>query len=203
MEAEHGASGHDRRESGPRPLTVDDLVRTPDDGRRYELVGGRIDASPVPVFQHTRTCSRLLAHLARAAPDGREVLHRPGIDFNADRTHHRIPDLAVIRAEDAESPYLTRPPLLAVEIVSPESVIRDDHTKRREYAEFGIVAYRIVNPAPDETGLVEFRLENGGYREVTQACGGEVFETDLPFPLRLVPRWLTADGPWKERIGGG
>ncbi|MFW5420514.1 Uma2 family endonuclease [Nocardiopsis sp. CNT-189] len=186
----------------PRPLTVDDLARTPDDGRRYELVDGRLDVSPAPVFLHTLVDSRLTTHLNNIGPDDHVVLTGPGINFNADRTHHRIPDLAVIRAEDAESPYLTRPPLLAVEIVSPESVIRDNHTKRREYAEFGIVSYWIVNPAPDKTGLVEFRLENGGYREVTQAYGEEVFETELPFPLRIVPHWLTADGPWKKQIGG-
>src|SRR5690606_4602971 len=186
----------------PRRLTVDDLARTPDDGRRYELVDGRLDVSPTPVFLHTRVEARLGFFLELAVQEEHELLPGPGINFNADRTHHRIPDLAVIRAEDAESPYLTRPPLLAVEIVSPESVIRDNHTKRREYAEFGIASYWIVNPAPGETGLVELRLDGSGYREVTQAYGEEVFETDLPFPLRLVPHWLTADGPWKKHIGG-
>ncbi len=186
----------------PHPLTVDDLANTPDDGRRYELVDGRLDVSPAPVSLHTLIETRLTIHLGNAAPDELMVLTGPGINFNAERTHHRIPDLAVIRTTDAESPYLTRPPLLAIEIVSPESVIRDNHTKRHEYAEFGIMSYWIISPAPDKPGLIELHLENGDYREVTQVFGEEVFETDLPFPIKLVPHWLTADGPWKKHIGG-
>ncbi|MBB6175076.1 Uma2 family endonuclease [Nocardiopsis mwathae] len=187
-----------------RPLTVDDLERMPDDGRRYELVDGRLDVSPAPVFNHTTIDTRLTAYLAFAvAPEGFTVASGPGINFNADRTHHRIPDIAVIRTEEREHPYLTRPPLLAVEIVSPESVIRDTHTKRREYAEFGIESYWIINPAPDKIGLVELRLDSGQYTEVTQVYGEEVFETDTPFPIKLVPYWLAAEGDeWRERISG-
>ncbi|CAM3697174.1 Uma2 family endonuclease [Nocardiopsis rhodophaea] len=192
-----------KTEPPTRPLTIDDLARMPDDGRRHELVDGRLDVSPVPIFDHTLVDTRLSAHLTFAAPKGFIVMSGPGINFNADRTHHRIPDIAVIRSEEFENPYLTRPPLLAVEIVSPESVLRDNHTKRREYAEFGIESYWIINPAPEKTGLVELRLENGAYTEIAQIYGEEVFETDTPFPIKLVPHWLTAEGDeWRERLGG-
>ncbi|MCY9785537.1 Uma2 family endonuclease [Nocardiopsis sp. EMB25] len=189
-------------EAPDRPLTVDDLARMPDDGRRYELVDGRLDVSPAPVFDHTSVDSRLTYHLIAEAPDEFTVLTGPGINFNADRTHHRIPDLAVIRADAAERPYLTKPPLLAVEILSPESVLRDSNTKRAEYAAFGIESYWIVNPHPDKVGISEMRLENGQYRDITQVYGEDVFETELPFPIRIVPHWLVADGPWKKHIGG-
>ncbi len=189
-------------EAPDRPLTVDDLVRMPDDGRRYELVDGRLDVSPAPVFDHTSVDSRLTYHLIAEAPDEFTVLTGPGINFNADRTHHRIPDLAVIRADAAERPYLTKPPLLAVEILSPESVLRDSNTKRAEYAAFGIESYWIVNPHPDKVGISEMRLENGQYRDITQVYGEDIFETELPFPVRIVPHWLVADGPWKKHIGG-
>lgn len=192
----------DGLEERQRPLTVDDLAHTPDDGRRYELVDGRLDVSPAPVSIHTLIDSRLTWHLTNVAPDDYTVLTGPGINLNAARTHHRIPDLAVVRDEDFESPYFTRPPLLAVEIVSPESVFRDHHAKRREYADFGVESYWIVNPSPDKTGLLELRLENGGYVEVTQTFGEEVFATEHPFPVRLVPHWLTADGPWRTHIAG-
>ncbi len=189
-------------EAPDRPLTVDDLARMPDDGRRYELVDGRLDVSPAPVFDHTSVDSRLTIHLGDVAPDEFTVLTGPGINFNAERTHHRIPDLAVIRADAAERPYLTKPPLLAVEILSPESVLRDSNTKRAEYAAFGIESYWIVNPHPDKVGISEMRLENGQYRDITQVYGEDVFETELPFPVRIVPHWLVADGPWKKHIGG-
>lgn len=46
-----------------RPLTVDDLGHTPDDGRRYELVDGRLDVSPAPGSIRMRVANRLSTHL--------------------------------------------------------------------------------------------------------------------------------------------
>lgn len=187
----------------PTRLTVDDLQRTPDDGRRYELVDGRLDVSPAPVFLHSRVESRLGFHLSAVAPVDFEVVTAPGINFNADRTHHRIPDLVVIRAEEAESPYLTRPPLLAVEVVSPESVLRDHHTKKHEYAAFGIPSYWLITPDPNAPSIIELRLKDGEYTEVAAAFGKDVLDTDLPFPVRVAPQWLLrSDGDWREHVGG-
>ncbi|SDY75902.1 Endonuclease, Uma2 family (restriction endonuclease fold) [Saccharopolyspora shandongensis] len=185
------------------PMTVDDLERLPDDGRRYELVDGRLDVSPAPVSIHSLVESRLCGYLNFVvAPDGYLAMQGAGINFNANRTHHSIPDVVVLNETDFEQPYLTRPPLLAIEVVSPESIIRDHHTKRREYAEFGIQAYWIVTPDDEKPGILEFRLEDGEYREVQQVIGEDIFATDFPFPVKLVPYWLLAKGPWRERIGG-
>ncbi|WP_017597723.1 Uma2 family endonuclease [Nocardiopsis lucentensis] len=186
----------------PPLLTVDDLKDTPDDGRRYELDDGRLDVSPAPVYVHTRVESRLSYHLTTPASDDFEVATGPGINVNADRTHHRVPDVAVIHTADAESPYLTKPPLLAVEVVSPESAIRDHHTKRQEYEEFGIPSYWIVNPDPALPSITELRLEDGGYREVTTVVGENILKTDTPFPLSVVPHWLGALGNRRKHVGG-
>ena len=48
-----------RSEASERPLTVDDLARIPDDGRRYELVDGRLDVSPAPSPIHSTVDTRL------------------------------------------------------------------------------------------------------------------------------------------------
>ncbi|WP_116245639.1 Uma2 family endonuclease [Nocardiopsis sp. FIRDI 009] len=191
-----------RTEAPERRLTVDDLEHTPDDGRRYELVDGRLDVSPAPKPIHMRVAYRLGSHLGVACDDAFEIGEAPGINLNADGTHHRIPDLAVFDCELPDEGYFQVPPLLAVEIVSPESVFRDNHTKRREYAAFGVPSYWIINPLADKVGIVEFRLEDGQYQEVTQTYGEEVFETELPFPVRFVPHWLVANGPWRKNIGG-
>ena len=187
----------------PVPRTVEDLRKIPDDGRRYELADGRLDVSPTSVFLHSRVESRLGFHLGVTAPVEFEVVTGPGINFNADRTHHRIPDLVVISAEDAESPYLTRPPLRAVEVVSPESVFRDHYTKRQEYATFGIPSYWVITPDPDKPSIIELRLKDGEYTEMAAAFDEDVLDTELPFPVRVVPHWLLrAGGDWRRHIGG-
>lgn len=185
------------------PLTVDDLQETPDDGRRYELADGRLDVSPAPASLHTLVTGRLTTHLSNAAPAGLMIMDGPGINLNADRTRHRIPDIAVIRNADFEMPYTTVPPLLAVEVVSPESVLRDHHTKRHEYAAFGIPSYWLITPDTEEPSIIELRLKDGEYTEAAAAFGAEVLDTELPFPLRVVPQWLLRlDGDWREHIGG-
>lgn len=185
------------------PLTVDDLPRVADDERyRYELVDGRLDVSPSPHRPHTHAQIRLATHLCNNAPDEVCVETEVGVTLNSARTHHRQPDLVVSQAEDAEEPYLTRPPLLVVEILSPDSVFRDMNTKRREYAEFGVPAYWIVNPDRDAPGILELRLDGGRYQEVTEVDGEQVFQTELPFPVRFVPHWLVADGAWRKHLTG-
>lgn len=98
------------------------------------------------------------------APDESEIGEGPGVDLNAERTHHRVPDLAVFDRELPPQGYFDVPPLLAVEIVSPESVLRDNHTKRREYAAFGVPSYWVINPLADKVGLVELRLKTASTR---------------------------------------
>ncbi len=42
-----------------RPYTVEDLTNTPDDGRRYEVIGGELVVSPAPSTKHQRVSFRL------------------------------------------------------------------------------------------------------------------------------------------------
>lgn len=185
-----------------RSLTVDGLARMPDDRQRYELVAGRLDVSPAPKPAHSRVEHRLAVHLESVCPDDIEIFQGTGIDFNARRTHHRIPDLSLFKAQSIPAKYFETPPVLAVEVVSPESTFRDHHTKEQEYAEFGIDSYWTITPHPFDPSIIEFRLDGTEYRMISEAVGREPFETDAPFPVKLVPHWLTADGPWKKHIGG-
>lgn len=189
-----------------RPLTVDDLDQLPDeDGYRYELVDGRLEVSPRPSKLHSRVQARLVAHLAMVAPDDFEIHAETDFELNAEGTHDRIPDVAVLRTTDMAAERATRvaPPLVA-EIISPSSAYTDYQTKAREYARFGIRSYWIIEPHPYAPTLLELRLDDqtGRYRELTQVKGEELFQTDVPFPVRIVPYWLVADGPWRELIGG-
>ena len=54
-------------------LTIEDLEALPDDGRRYELIGGAIVMTPAPEPVHQRVSRRLVALLEAAIPPGHEV----------------------------------------------------------------------------------------------------------------------------------
>ncbi len=86
---------------------------------------------------------------------------------------------------------------LAVEVVSPTSVLRDTATKRALYARAGVPAYWIVVPErdPADIRIAELRLDEatGEYAYRTPYTS-EAFSTDHPWPVTvdvpaLVDRW--------------
>ena len=136
---------------------------------RYELVDGRLEAMNPPTFRHM-----LIAKLIEQAFD-REIsrlklpwlcLKESGIRTGLRKS--RLTDIAVIKAKDIQefidqSAVCQIPPLLAVEIVSPESIKRDYRYKRSEYAALEIPEYWIVDP--QENKVTVLLLDEGLYEE--------------------------------------
>ena len=182
-----------------RPLTVEDLSRLPDDGNRYELVDGVLEVTPAPFVNHERVVSRLLYLLQSHCPNGLEVLGPVGVNLAPDL--HRIPDLVVIREETCEPDYLTRPPVLAVEVASRSTRKRDRTRKFGEYEAFGIETHWIVEPEFDRPSLTAYELRSGCYEQVGLAAGDEAFRAERPFPVTIVPALLVASGSaWKRDL---
>lgn len=61
-------------------------------------------------------------------------------------TRFRVPDLLVIDREAAEEQVITHPPLLCVEILSPEDRIGRMEEKIQEYLDFGVRAVWVIDP---------------------------------------------------------
>jgi Uma2 family endonuclease len=111
--------------------TVDDLDRLPDDGLRYELVDGVLLVSPAPRPRHQRAVLGLARRvLADACPPELEVFVAP-LDFRPARQRSLQPDVLVVRREDVGEDNVSRPLLLAVEVLSPGTRLRDETLKRR------------------------------------------------------------------------
>jgi Uma2 family endonuclease len=61
--------------------------------------------------------------------------------------HFRVPDITVLRAGAPRERVLTHPPLLVIEILSPEDTLRRVAAKSGEYLAFGIEHVWIIDPA--------------------------------------------------------
>ena len=173
-----------------RAFTVDDLDRTPDDGRRYELVDGVLLVSPAPSVQHQVVLMELGAQLHHACPRDLLVVPGPGVRMSADT--ELIPDLVVARPEQLAGREITQPPLLAVEIQSPSTALFDLNTKKAVYERFGIESYWIVRPTADQPALIVFELRDGRYEQVAHVTGDEPFRAERPFTVEVVPSLLVA-----------
>jgi Uma2 family endonuclease len=171
-----------------RALTVDDMENMPDDEFRYELDDGVLIVSPAPSPLHQRAVTRLSVMLSAACPPEFEVLAGPGVNIN--QHQHRVPDVAVVRADSVDTFFLDMPPLLAVEVASPRTRLYDRNRKKEVYERFGIPAYWIVEPDPDKPELIVFGLQDGRYRQVARVAGEEAFEATRPFPVTITPSAL-------------
>ena len=168
-------------------LTVDDLERLPDDGHRYELVDGTLIVTPAPATAHQRCVVRLVVLLAAAAGPDLEVLVAP-YDWVVGPATLFQPDVLVARRADLGPKRLERPPVLAVEVLSPSTRRVDVATKRLAYADAGVPHYWLVDP--DGPSLTALRLGGGSYVEEASVAGAEGWTAGSPVPVTVVPAAL-------------
>ncbi len=106
--------------------------------------------------------------LEDACPEGHEVFDAP-IDYDLPGGQRVEPDLIVAPDASVGPKRLAGPALLVVEVVSPGSRINDTVTKRAAYAEAGVPAYWIVDPALGH--LQALRLVDGSYEVYAEGAG--------------------------------
>ncbi|MEV7009427.1 Uma2 family endonuclease [Streptosporangium sp. NPDC051022] len=175
---------------GEPPFTVDDLLEFPDDGNRYELFTGSLLVSPSPTPLHQRAIARLLRILEDAAPPEFEPL--PEVNLRVGPHDFFIPDLVVVHTEAvAETELMFTPDdvLMAVEVVSPATRMRDRHMKRSAYAEAGIELYWRVELSGGPC-LHVHELVGDDYKPVGKHEAGRVAGLLAPFEVSFDPAVL-------------
>lgn len=112
-------------------------------------------------------------------------------------TIDRIPELVVVQFSDIhfDDKTVTKPPMLAIEVASPSTILYDRNRKKDVYAGFGIQSYWIVKPDLNEPSLMAFGLNRGTYRGVVEVSGYGTFRPVKPFACEIVPAELVA-GHW-------
>jgi len=173
------------------PFSADDLERMPDDGRRYELVDGMLIVSPAPNMPHQRVATVLSLLLESACPGDLVVFGSP-VNVRFSLRSALEPDVCVARIEDARGLRLEQTPLLAAEVLSPDSVLRDLNLKKAAYEQFGIPSYWVVDPDLDRPSLRAFELDGGSYVEVAHVSGSDAFRARKPFDVEIIPERLVA-----------
>jgi Uma2 family endonuclease len=175
-------------------LTYAHYLELPNDGRRYEIIRGKLYVSPAPTTKHQRVTGRLTFVLTGHTFDRRlgEVFTAPTDVVLAD-TSIVQPDLLYVsrlRREIITGPNIQGPPDLVVEVISPSSTKTDQETKRDLYADFGVPHYWVVHPV--EEWIKAYQLgADGVYALVAEAHGDETFSAS-PFPdlvIRLADLW--------------
>lgn len=137
-----------------RLVTAEELLRLPDDGCRYELVGGALRQMTPAGEEHGLVAMRLGAALERYVREqglGNVYAAETGFKLRADPDTVRAPDVAfVARARLEENPlgsgYREGPPTLAVEVVSPQDRASEVAEKVYDWLHYGAQEVWVVDP---------------------------------------------------------
>lgn len=129
-----------------------------------EYVDGRIEERNLGEKEHS-VLQGYLTFLFRLnrADWGVEVF--PELRTQTQTSRFRVPDVLVVRSGDKFDRYVTNPPLIAIEILSPEDSLRAMQQKAAEYRTFGIENIWIIDPEP----RIAYRYFNNALQEVKEA----------------------------------
>lgn len=174
--------------------TADDLDTLPNLPPHTELIDGSlVFVSPQTRF-HTLTVDFFTWELRAWAPEGLEVLREFTIDI--DRRNRPEPDVIVVPVEPDEDPNQTRLPaesvLLAIEVVSPESVDRDREAKPLKYARAGIPHYWRVENKDGRAVVYVFEREPATGAYTSTGIFHDRLKVSVPFPIDLDLTQITA-----------
>jgi Uma2 family endonuclease len=125
--------------------TVREYLRTSWSPDR-EFVDGRIEERNLGEKEHS-IIQRYLTVLFAIKRAEWDVEVFPELRTQTKARNFRVPDVLVVRAGKKFERYVTQPPLIAIEILSPEDPMSAMQAKAAEYREFGVEHVWIIDPA--------------------------------------------------------
>jgi len=142
-----------------------------------EFVDGRIEERNLGEKEHSIIQRYLTVLFAlKRAEWGVEVF--PELRTQIAATNFRVPDVLVVRAGESFDRYLKQPPLIAIEILSPEDSLRSMQEKFAQYLRFGIQNIWVIDPEPRHA----YRYTGVGLEEVQT---GELVVPETPIRVVL------------------
>jgi Uma2 family endonuclease len=179
-------------------LSFEDYL-TYDDGteNHYELVDGSLLLMNPPTIEHFLIVDFLyLAFNAEIQRLGLPWLTLREVGVRTGLNKSRLVDLCIVTKDQAkelsgQSAVFQTPPVLVIEVVSPESVTRDYRFKRSEYATAEIAEYWIVDPLEQKVTLL--RWEEGFY-ESTIFSGEQTINSHTFPQVQLIAGAILAAG---------
>ncbi len=137
--------------SRKRTYTVDEFMALPDNGKRYELVDGKLVEMSGPSFEHGDVILRLSGYLFNYQTNNAVGKAVSGATFELNPKNGPVPDIAFVSAGRLPTGLDRRkafpgPPDLAVEVMSPSDKWKDVVDKVRRYLQAGVKLVWIIDP---------------------------------------------------------
>jgi Uma2 family endonuclease len=124
-------------------ISVEEYLKTtyPDGDREY--VDGVIVERNMGTFQHARWQTRMVVYLSNKYPALWAVVE---CRVQVQATRFRVPDVSCGLLPEPGGAVIKQPPLLVIEILSPDDRADDIQEKVDDYLSFGVEYVWVVNP---------------------------------------------------------
>jgi Uma2 family endonuclease len=166
----------------PGPATIEDLLRTPDDGQKYELVDGTIRVSPAGM-RHSEVGGQI-AYLLKRSLEGTPG-SAPGRVYTSDvgivlpNGNVRSPDVCYVSSEKlpggvSPETFGEVVPDLVVEVLSPGDRMRYVADKIGEYVEAGVPLIWLVDPRSRSVTVYRSLTDTEHLEESATICADPV-----------------------------
>jgi len=165
-----------------KPVTVEEYLSTVFE-HDCEYVDGVIEERDLGEFEHAYVQGILIGLFLK----NREqwgVYPLPEQRVQTQKRHFRVPDVTILRRGSKREGILTHPPLLVIEVQSPDIPLRKTELKAMEYIQFGIEHVWVIDPY---ARVAYHGTENG--LELVRT--GEL--TIAGTPIRVIPGELFAE----------
>lgn len=164
--------------------TVREYLRTSWSPDR-EFVDGRIEKRNLGEKEHS-IIQRYLTFLFMLKRAEWNVEVFPELRAQTKARNFRVSDVLVIKSGEKFDRYITQPPLIAIEILSPKDTLRAMQAKASEYRAFGVEHVWIIDPEP----RIAFRATEAGLEEVKT---GELVVPTTPIRVVLSEMFAELD----------
>jgi Uma2 family endonuclease len=162
-------------------VSVDEYLRTSYDPD-CEYVDGEVLDRNVGELDHALVQKAVLLHIAALEKKlGVFIIQEQRLQVSA--THYRIPDLMILVGSKPKQQIITDPPLVCVEVVSPEDRMSRMHEKIADYLTFGVRYVWVLDPKTKQaysyTSEGMRLIQDGVLRTSTPALEiplGEIFD---------------------------
>ena len=168
-------------------LTYEDYRQLPDDGKRYELIGGEMHMIASPTTEHQRISFNLTVAIGtHVREQSLGSLFIAPTDVVLSRRDVVQPDILFV-SKDREmiitETHIDGPPDLIVEILSPSTASLDRLVKRQLYARHGVREFWLVSPEASTVEVLE--LHEGAYRRRVLVGRGDTITSNVLEGLEL------------------
>lgn len=168
--------------------TEEKLLSLPDDGNKYELVGGKLVMTPAGI-EHERIGARLIGALERIVREKKlGIVCGSSAGYWMKGGNLRSPDISFIAKERlqglkrAPKGFFSGSPDLAIEILSPSDTVESIHEKIVEYFENGTKLAWVVNPE-EQIVLVYHSPQPDSLLRAGDSLDGESLIPGFSFPV--------------------